>query len=234
VPMSLALYIQSFISSLLLVIFPLASELKDEPERLLRLYQKALKIVCFLAIFLGASLIVESKVFLMLWMGAEFAEKSSAVLVLHAITFTLLAIEVVAWQMTEGLGYPIYNCFFFVICFIISSLGMILLVNDYGNWGVALGRTFGFGALFLTSFVAEKKFFGKVHWKFWGKLLGVLAVATLLAMNVEYFLTLKIGVNWFSLIVSGMAGGVVYFLTALLLGFVTEDETALFKKIIGR
>ena len=51
VPMMLALYIHGFIASLMLVIFPLASELKNEREKLLRLYQKATKIVSFLAVF---------------------------------------------------------------------------------------------------------------------------------------------------------------------------------------
>ena len=109
VPMILGLYIHSFISSLMLVIFPLASELKDKKERLLKLYTKATKIVVFLVVFMATTLIVQSKFFLTLWMGAEFAEKSAVLLVFHTITFGLLAILTVSWQMTEGLGYPNYN-----------------------------------------------------------------------------------------------------------------------------
>ena len=79
--MMLRLYIHSFISSLMLVIFPLASELKNKKERLLKLYTKATKIVVFLVVFMATTLIVESKFFLTLWMGAEFAEKSAILLV---------------------------------------------------------------------------------------------------------------------------------------------------------
>lgn len=234
VPMMLALYIHGFIASLVLVIFPLASELKDEKEKLLRLYQKATKIVAFLAIFLGASLIVEGKLFLTLWIGADFAERSATLLILHTVTFTLLAIEIVAWQMTEGLGYPKYNFYLFVICFIISICGMIGLIGDYGNFGVALARTVGFGTLFLSIFYVEKRFFGKIQVGFWLKLFAILAVSTFLAVLVEYFLTAKLGVSWISLIVSGLAGGAAYCLTAWLLGFVSEDEIALVKRIFNR
>jgi O-antigen/teichoic acid export membrane protein len=234
VPMMLALYIHGFIASLMLVIFPLASELKNEREKLLRLYQKATKIVSFLSVFLGASLIVESKPFLALWMGADFAEKSSSLLILHAITFSLLAIEIVAWQTTEGLGYPNYNCYLFMICFIISVSGMIWLINDFGNFGVAAARTAGFGALFFSIFYVEKRFLGKIQIRFWLKLFGILAVSTALAVFVESFLTAKLGISWFSLIASGFFGGVAYCLTAWLLGFVSEDEIALVKRILNR
>ena len=234
VPMMLALYIHSFIASLMLVIFPLASELKNEPEKLLRLYQKATKIVSFLAVFLGASLIVQSKPFLTLWMGADFAENSSWLLILHTITFTLLAIEIVAWQTTEGLGYPNYNCYLFMICFIISVSGMYFLINDYGNFGVALARAAGFGSLFLSIFYVEKRFLGKLHFGFWLRLLGILTASTIPAVLIEYFLTAQLGVSWFGLIISGIAGGAAYCLTAWLLGFVSEDEAALVKGIFRR
>jgi O-antigen/teichoic acid export membrane protein len=234
VPMMLALYIHGFISSLMIVIFPLASELKDEREKLRRLYQKALKIVSFLAVFLGATLIVESKSFLTLWMGADFAEKSSDILVLHTITFVLLAIEIVPWQTTEGLGYPKLNCFLFMICFIISIFGMIWLIPGYGIFGVSLARAIGFAVLFLTGFYVERRFFGAIQIKFWFRLIGVLAVSTALAVLIESFLSARLGVNWFSLIFSGIAGGAVYCLAAWVLGFVNEDEMALLKRILNR
>lgn len=234
VPMMLALYIHSFIASIMLVIFPLASELKNDKEKLLRLYQKATKIVSFLAIFLGATLIVVSKPLLTLWMGAEFAEQSAAVLVLHSITFSLLAIEIVAWQTTEGLGYPNYNCYLFMICFIISIFGMVWLIGDFGNFGVALARTIGFGVLFLSVFYVEKRFLGKIHIGFWLKLIGILAVSAVLAVVVESFLTAKLGTSWFSLIIAGFFGGIAYCLTAWVLGFVSKDEIALVKGILKR
>jgi O-antigen/teichoic acid export membrane protein len=234
VPMQLALYIHGFISSLLLVIFPLASALKNEREKLLQLYQKATKIVSFLAVFLGASLIVQSKPFLTLWIGADFAEKSSVLLILHTLTFSLLAIEIVAWQMTEGLGYPNYNCYLFVICFVISISGMVWLLPDYGSFGVAFARMIGFSTLFFSIFFVERLFFGKIYLRFWLKLFGVLTVSTILAVIIQSFLTAKLGVNWFSLIFSGAVGGMAYCLTAWLLGFVTDDEIALLRRIIKR
>jgi O-antigen/teichoic acid export membrane protein len=234
VPMMLALYIHSFIASLMLVVFPLASELKNDPEKLLRLYRKATKIVTFLVVFLGALLVVESETFLTLWMGAEFAEKSTAILILHTITFSLLAIEIVSWQLTEGLGYPKYNCLFFMVCFIISISGMIWLAGEYGNYGAALARLVGFGILFLSIFYVERRFFGKIQLKFWLKLAAILAVATTFAVLVEGLVSARLGMSWLSLVVSGAAGGGVYVLTAWILGFVSAEEMALIKRLLNR
>ena len=55
VPMQLSFYIHAFISSIVLVVFPLASELKNNPEKLLRLYLKASKIVCFFVVFMATT-----------------------------------------------------------------------------------------------------------------------------------------------------------------------------------
>jgi O-antigen/teichoic acid export membrane protein len=234
VPMMLAIYIHGFVGSLLMVIFPLASEFKDDTEKLRRLYLKATKVNCFLAIFLAATMIVEGKIFLNLWMGAEFAEKSSTLLVFHVITFTILAILVVAWQLAEGLGFPNYNCYAFMICFIITVSGMIWLISDYGNIGVAVARTVGFVVLFFYIFYVEKKFFGKIQVKFWLKMISVLTVSTVLAVMTEEILLTKLSPNWLSLIISASIGGAVYCLSAWILRLASDDEITHLKSILRR
>lgn len=234
VPMMLGLYIHSFISSLMLVIFPLASELKDKKERLLRLYTKATKIVVFLVVFMATTLIVESKFFLTLWMGAEFAEKSAILLVFHTITFGLVAIQIVSWQMTEGLGYPNYNFKIFSVCLFLSLTLMLVLTNDYGNVGVAIARMVGFSTIFLSVFYVEKWFFNNVQIKLWLKIIGALGVSAGLAAIVEKLLISNFSVSWLTFIFSVICGGIVYCLTVWLLGFITEDERQLVKNILKR
>lgn len=234
VPMMLALYIHGFISSLTMMIFPLASEMSSDKENLLRLYQKSTKIVSFLAVFMGATLIVESKNFLTLWMGADFADKSWHLLILHTITFSLLAITVVSWQLTEGLGRPQLNTYFFMLCFIISISGMIFLLPDFGSFGVGLARTFGFSSLFIWVFYVEKRFLGNIQFGFWLKLLGMLALATTLSILVELFLGNFLELSWLKLFITTFFGGVVYCLTAWIIGFVTDEEIDIFKRIYNR
>lgn len=234
VPLVLAIYIHSFIASLLLVIFPLASELDQDRVKLKKLYLKATKIVCFLVIFLGTTLVVESRLFLSLWMGSEFAEKSWLLLILHTITFSIVAIQIVSWQTTEGLGYSNYNFFIFIFCLVIGLFGMIYLTPVYGSVGVAIGRLAGFGILFFSVFYIEKWFFNKIQTSFWLKIIGTLGLSAILAGITEWYLLSKLTESWLALFFITFCGGLVYCIVLWLLGFIAEDDKQLIKGIISR
>lgn len=234
VPMLLGFYIHGFVSSFVMVMFPLASELDKDRERLVAVYKKATKIVCMFVAFLGATLIVESRVFLTVWMGETFAENSAEILILHAISFSLLAILTVSWQMTEGLGYPSYNCFIYSICLIISLVLMITLIGNYEIYGVAIARLAGFSTLFLSIFYVEKWFFKEVQIRFWLKIVGMIGLAILIAAATESVLLNSLSVGWISIIFSTVSGGLVYCLVLWLVGFVTKEDRNLLEGLLRR
>jgi len=234
IPMSLGMFIHSFISSLMLVIFPLASELKNDKDKLLRLYLKATKIACLLVFFLVTTLIVESDSFLKLYLGDRFAEKSTWLLIMHTVTFGLLAILTVSWQMTEGLGFPRYNLKVFIACVIVTVTLMILLTANYGNPGVAFARMMGFCTIFVSVFYVEKWFFEKVQRAFWLKLFLTLAAASLVAGISELLIIRNLNLSWISFAVSVGTGAGVYVLSLSLLNFVTTEDRDLVKKILYR
>ena len=234
IPMTLAIFIHGFVSSIILVIFPLASELKENQEKLLRLYTKATKMVCFFVVFLGTTLIIESRLFLTLWLGADFAEKSTLLLITHTLTFSLLAVLAVSWQMTEGLGYPAFNTFIFMICLIINVCVIIWLTESLGNMGVALGRLAGFGTIFFSIFYVEKWFFKRVQTDFWLRLLFKLGVSAALAGVIQKIIIDNFQIGWLTFIASAACGGAIYCMSLLILGFVTTEEKLLLKNLVVR
>lgn len=232
VPMSLAIYIHSFISSIVAVVFPLASELRDDREKLLRLYCKATKVVCFLIIFIEASVLVHSRDFLTLWMGAEFAEKTYLILILHTATFSFLAIQTIAWQMTEGLGYPQFNTLIYTGCLLINAVLIFISTSGYGSVGIASSRLIGFSLMFFTLFYVEKWFFGGIQFKFWFKLIFLLGTAALLSIIFQELVTNYFSLSWISLLTSVVGGGVIYCLTLLFSGYLSADEKAMMKSLL--
>jgi O-antigen/teichoic acid export membrane protein len=234
VPMSLGLYLHAFVASLVQVVFPLASELKNEREKLLRLYSKATKVICLLVVFVVVSLSIQSAAFLRLWMGATFAENSAALLPLHITCFGLLAIMSVAWQMTEGLGYPQFNALATGICTVIGISLMILLSDSLGNYGIAVGRLSGFSMIFFLIFFVEKWFFGAVQVRFWVRLIVNLGCAAIIAAMIEYLTTSYFTVNWLVFLLSMFFGGAAYCLVLWTLDFVTDDEKVLIKQVLAR
>lgn len=234
IPMTLAIYIHAFISSIVLVVFPLASELKDNHEKLLRLYSKATKIVCFFVFFMAVTLIAESKLFLSLWMGAAFAEQTYLLLIIHTVTFSLVAIQSVSWLMTEGLGYPGYNLLIFVMCLTINIAMILTLTQNYGNIGIAFGRLSGFGMMFLSVYYVEKWMFGGVQTAFWLKLVGILGFAAGCAAAAEKLISGYFSGSWFTFGSAVMIGGIIYCLTVWLLGFITNEEKLLIRNLVNR
>lgn len=234
VPMTLSFFIHTFISSFAIIVFPLASELKDNTEKLLRLYQKATKLVCFFVIFLATTLIIESELFLSLWMGADFAAQTSTLLVMHTVSFGLLAIQIISWQMTEGLGYPGYNIFIFTICLVINVILIFLLTQSLGNIGVAFGRMAGLSVMFLSVFYVEKLFFARVLKRFWLDLLGILGVAAIFSIMTEKIIVSNFQTTWSVFVFATMSGGIVYCAILWILGFIDSEDKLLIRNLIKR
>jgi len=234
VPMSLGTSLLGFVSSLVLVIFPLASELNTDRDRLLRLYTKATKLTTILVVFMVASAIVQSSRFLELWMGSAFAENSSGLLIIHMLCFGAISIMTISFQMTEGLGHPQYNAGLTAITTVVGIVLMVLLTADLGNTGVALGRLGGFGLVLGSIFVVERWFFKRVQTQFWAKLIGSVALATTGAVVVEYGVCRFTIVTWPTLFLSVFCGGLVYLFVLWLLDFVTADEKLLIRTALTR
>ena len=234
VPMSFGLYMHGFVGSLVLVIFPLASELDKERDRLLRLYAKATKVITLIVVFIAASVIVQSHIFLRLWMGEAFAEHASGLLVIHIITFAFLAVLSISWQMTEGLGHPQFNALLAGISTAIGIALMLLLTDPLGNRGVALARLAAFVTVFFSIFFVERWFFGKVQVRFWLRLLTNLATAAVPAAAIEFGVNSIMPSSWPAFILSVLAGGSVYALVLWFLDFVTADEKLLMRQVLSR
>lgn len=234
VPMSLSFYIHGFVASIILIVFPLASELQNNPEKLLRLYHKATKIVCFFVFFLATLLIVQSRLFLSLWMGADFAEATYFLLIVHTITFSLVAIQSVSWQLTEGLGHPSYNTFIFMLCLIVNVCVIIAVTENYGITGIAFGRLVSFCLLFLSVFYVEKWFFKAVQIKFWFNIISRLISAAAVSAVVQYVIINRFDAGWLTFLTAAATGGIIYCAALWLTGFVTGEEKLMLKNILSR
>ena len=232
IPLTLAFYIHAFVGSLVIIIFPLASELRNETEKLLSLYTKATKMVSLIAAFFATSLIAEGYLFLTLWMGAEFAEKGYELLIFQTIAFSFLAIQTVSWQLNDGLGYSRYNFYLLIICLVISISLMILLEPYFGAGGIAFARMIGLAAVFLSIFYIEYLFFKKPQVAFWLKITAILTVAAACSAIVEHLIIVNMSASWPALIAATSAGGGIFVLIVWLLNFINDDEKQVLRRIL--
>jgi O-antigen/teichoic acid export membrane protein len=226
VPMTIAIYIHAFISSLTLVLFPLTSEAgaRQDTERLHSIYTRAYKYISVLVLFLTITMAVGSHQILTNWMGAEFARNSSRVLIIQAIAFGLIAWGIVAWQMADGLGHPERNALLVVAWIAIGVPLMIFLAPRMGIEGVAYGRLASAATVPVYALLTERFIFGRCLWKFWLRTLTMLALAGVVLGGALLFLLRQLPGGWLWLIASISVSGALYFGLLWTAGFLDHNE----------
>ncbi|HEX3102693.1 MAG TPA: oligosaccharide flippase family protein [Pyrinomonadaceae bacterium] len=232
VPMMVGLYFHSFVSSLVLVLFPVFNELLADRRTLTRLYQTSTKIILTLAAFFFVTATVTGRVFLTVWMKGTFPPESYAILVFHAFTFGILSITVVVWQMNESHRLASLNAIVTIIWLAISAPLMVILSDDWGTIGVAFARLAGVVVFLALIIVAEKNFLGGVLFRFWTSMLLRLVAAAALTGFAECVTIGLLPSNWFALIVVGSLGLAVYVATLLALGFLRAGEREVLRDLI--
>ncbi len=226
VPMNLTGQIQIFCASILLVIFPMASELgaKMEIEKLKRMYERVSRYLFALVVFVVISVSMCGYDFFRLWLSQEFADESFYIVIMQAVTFGIIAVGIVVWQIMDGFGFSRTNALVAFLWCAVSLILMITLIPYFGLEGVAFGRMFGCVSMLIYILLAEKKIFGHILWGFWGQVVMLLSLPALLAAASEYFSLHYLLNGWAGLFVAGILGSAVYFSMLFATRFLTSED----------
>ena len=234
IPMTVGIYMHGFVASLSMVLFPLASELDSDRERLLKLYRAATKSILFIVVIISTTLIVEGKLFLTLWLGVEFGDRSTQLLTLHTIAFGMAAISIVSFQTAEGLGRPGFNFRNTLIGVLLGLPVIFWLTDQFGSVGVAFGRIVAFAIPFVAIFDLERRWLGGVQSNFWLGNLIRFGTASLSAALVETLVISTFRSAWVTFLSATIAGCAVYAFVSWLSGIASEDDRRLIKRLIRR
>jgi len=223
IPMTLAMYIHLFASSLVAGVFPALNELVDDRAKLLDLYRKATKVVLALAVFGVVSVAAGRVLFLELWLDEALAAQMSHLLLVHSITFAILAVNTIAWLTAETFRRPGINSIGTFLWMLMAVPLMLTLSFDYQSIGVAYARLAGVMVFIPIIFYLEKRFLNGVNWRFWFRTAGMLSVAGLVALGIESF-AFTLGRTWLVFLVANGAGLLTFAGALLAIGFLEQDE----------
>jgi O-antigen/teichoic acid export membrane protein len=236
VPMTVAIYIHAFVGSMALVIFPLTSEANamQDVERLRLIYTRAIKYISLMVFFLCVTLCVCGHELLATWMNSDIADHSSRVLAIQAIVFSVIAIGIVPWQMADGLGRPTFNALL-VFCWLLVAIPLtIWLTPIWGIEGTAVARLASMLAVPVHAMLIERWALKRNLWGFWGRTIGTLAFAGVVAGVAEYFM-LQTGLHrWPLLAVAIISGGLAYLGCLHLTRFISDDEQVWLRGFVMR
>ncbi len=226
IPMTLGLSVHAGLSSLGLVLLPLATEAlaRGDLEGLERIYQRAAKFSAALVVLPVTMLVVAGELLLSLWMGPDVAGRSSLTLSLLACAFGLLALTIIPWHLAEALGRPRWNTLLSCIWLTINGALLWWLAPTSGIDGAAWARLAGVSVLPLYQAVLERSLFGRVMWSFWLRLVPRLAVAAALSTSAQIFLLRLLPPTWMGLGATLSAAGLVFLTALLATGYLSRDE----------
>lgn len=232
VPMLLALYLQGLVSSLVQALFPRLNELLSAPEKIAALYQKAMKVVLAVVVFVSTAFIVAGKMFLTLWVNADFAANSYYFLAIHSLTFSLISLAILSVMVAEAFRFSSLTAMLTFAWMVITIPLMIFTSDVWGSEGVALSRLAATVITFPLVFHVENKFLGGVLWKFWLAASIRIGLATLAIVLIASQLFYRLSESWFTLVLGITLCGLIFCGLLYIFGFLSRDEKDMIRQLI--
>ena len=234
VPMLVAIYMHGFISSLVQSIFPVVNESLDDPERVAGLYRRASKIVLVIVAFSVTTFVACGALFLSLWVGPELSVVAYPLLIPHGLTFGVIALGIMAFQLADAFKVPALNVIMTGSWMLLGIPLMIVGSDIWQSEGVAWARFAAALVTFPIMAYTERRFLGKIQWRFWTAVGARIAIAVALTGLVEWLVISSLRGSFISLVLAGGAGAIAYAAVLLVTGYLTPDDRAVIKRSIFR
>lgn len=234
VPMLLAIYMHGFIFSIAQAVFPVVNELLQDRERVIRLYERANKIVLVIVVFVVTNFLVCGSLFLELWVSPELSAASYRLLIPHGLTFGVIAVGIMAFQLAEAFKFPSLNVIITGLWMLIAIPLMIFSADIWQSEGVAWSRFAAALATIPVVAYTEKRFLGAIRLRFWA-LSGLrIAIAAALMALIEWLILAAIGHSYISLFLAGVIGAIVFAGSVIATGFLARDEWQAILRSVSR
>jgi O-antigen/teichoic acid export membrane protein len=234
VPMNLALLLLGFTGSLLAALFPTLNEHLTDTKLIADLYRRSAKMVAVVAVFAIVAAAAGGRTFLTLWLGREFGDRSYPLLIVHAVTFSIMSLSLVWWQLAEAYRRAPATAYANGAVMIVTLPLMMLLGGLIGLNGVAIGRMIGLTAYFPLCIYVEHRFIGGFSAAFWLRLARTLFLPAIVSYVVIWGLVTNLGVSWLIFVSGVLLGATVYLGMLRKLGVFDRAETLMLRGLFVR
>lgn len=233
VPGSAASYIYAAVVNLAAITIAVATALftRQERERVVELYLRATRFVLLFLLGLGVPLLILARPILEFWIGTGFADRSTTVLRLLVVTYLLLSLTVVPYNVILAAGRPrvlgLFNCGTFCLNLIL----MLLLVPPYGLLGAAWAYLLSVIPLVLFVLYAERRVL-RLSQSHWLRLVTRFTVPVAAAAVLSWLLT-NVVANLVE-VIAATAGASALLVVVYLRWFAETDDRALVLHFLRR
>lgn len=231
VPYMLARIGAAFIGAISQHLFPGVSYIhgSGNKEKLADVYKRSFRFIISLSLIITILLIVLGDSFLKLWMGQEFASRSSGILPILALVFFFSCITSVTLWFYMGLGYSHINLLSSATGSACYLLGAVFLVPKFGLYGAALSFTLILVPFPIYTYYLLKKIIGlSIRWYLNILIKGLLLLAGAFALNKNINVE---GDNIFIFFITGLVVTTVSGVLLIIFKIIEKNEIFLIRKL---
>ena len=137
---SAASYVYAIVGSLASVVIPASTELfaRGDRERARRLYERATRFCVLVVGSIAIPIVVFANPIVRIWLGASYAHKTEHLLQILVVTFALLSLSIIPFNILIGAGRPRTVGLLNVAIAFLNVTFVLVLVPSYGATGAAV------------------------------------------------------------------------------------------------
>ncbi|MCX6712934.1 MAG: oligosaccharide flippase family protein [Candidatus Vogelbacteria bacterium] len=209
------------------IIFPVSANLSGagDKERIKRFYVRSVRLVFLLAFALSVSVILLAKEILRNWLSADFAEKSSEILIILTLTSFVIALLSPITSFFFGLGKIKFSSILSISMAILNAIALFVLLPRWGILGAAWAYLLSVLPIFYMIYFIENKYLHLTHrLKYHAtQIIKALAVTVIFYPLIRLFIAPLI-TNLGLLILLGPTSVVIFFVLYWLFGFFEPED----------
>jgi O-antigen/teichoic acid export membrane protein len=235
VPGNVALKTATITNSLAGMLFPMASAFSGSGnmEQFKQIYVRAFRNLSIVAVAVTVAIILFANKILLFWLGPEFAQYGTKILVILAFTYYLVSLFIPLQSILLGLGklkFLIAQSSFMAV---LNLILLLILVPKFGIVGAAWAYLISVLPMIFAFYWAEKHIFQlSGQFSVYLRLYIRLLFTALVDVFLIYFLLLPLAKNVWSLVVIGPLSVLLYFALYYIFRFVDPEDEQLFKSFV--
>ncbi len=235
VPHQIASMVHQVNAKMMQIVFPMASEFSAAMDqgKVRRLFLRGTNLSVVAGLGIAVPVVALARPLLQFWLSPEFAEKSTVVLSILAVTYLLMGLTAVTTSVLGGIGYPQLVTIGSATSGISALLSYWLLIKLWGINGAALATTLGMVITIVYYLVACKWLVGVSLLTLARTVFRPLLIALAIGVPTLQFVAPRIdslrGVLVAAALVAGVYGLACWFLDV----FDSEEKRSLLK-LVGR
>jgi O-antigen/teichoic acid export membrane protein len=209
------------------ITFPMASKLEGSGDRMRIeiLYVRSFRLITIVSAALTVTAVAFAHKALLFWLNADFADKSTNILIILALTNFFLALFGPLSNFLLGLGKLKFLTTMSVCMGIFNAVLLLILLPLYGITGAAWAYLLSVLPVVYMFYYTERHYLALSGRKrYYGRKFFGTVITSIIVWIVDSYLLSMLAVNLWTLIIMGGVSVVLYLLLYKFLGFFEEED----------